>query len=264
MTTKSRFSDAAGFEPIWPNEGLTPYGEFLRLASMLNGGSDYATLAAGLGTSPAKICRRMKLKGLSCKGAALVNAMPCDLRAMERLAALAAPLQDMVADALAGAARVRVTLSDVNGAVDAIAKTIDPKGWMYRGERGAARLRVCMGCVNRTGSQPELFGDAVPADSCGRCLDGGCFRRMERAAKREAVEAAVLESSGGAGADAVFACPGVMRFPWCVLRARRRRGSLSCAYFVWDGVAHSVSVKWGRPPADAWWSRRRGGKGAAR
>lgn len=258
MTKKSRFSDG-GVSPIWPNEGLTPYGEFLRLLSMVKDGGDYATLAAELGTSPAKICRRMKLKGLSAKGAALVAALPCDLRAMERLAGLATPLQDMVADALASATRERVTLSDVNGAMDAVARTITPKGWMYQGERGAARLRRCMGCVNRTGAQPELFGDCVPADSCGRCLDSVCFGRMERAAKGEAVEFAVLESSGGKGAAVVTECHGVTRFPWTALRARRRRGSLSCAYYLWDAAAHCASVKWGRSPADAWWTRRRKG-----
>lgn len=261
---KSLFSDATCHAPIWPGEGLSPYGEFLRLSAMLADGSDYATVAAELGTSPAKICRRMKLKRLAAKGVALVTARTCDIRAIERLAALVQPLQDMVADVLAGATRGGISVADVESAVSAVAKTIDPKEWLYQGERGAARLRRCMGCVNRTGAQPELFCDAWGAGPFGRCLDGGCFRRMERAAKRESVEVAIAETSDGAGAAAVVECRGVGCFPWTRLRARRRRGVLAAAFFVWDEVAHTVSIKWGRPPHDEWWVRHGGRRGATR
>lgn len=228
--------------------------EARRIADELAAGRTRRDVAAADGTSAATVCRRLKALSLVPAMAEALGRAAVPARTLAAVASWPAAVQERAARRVAEAVRKtgRFNSKAAAAVFDATARPVRRASWVFAGEAGAARFARCANCPSCSGNRPGLFDAAgAPldgADAAGRglCLAPRCFRRMEAAARRQAVEAEIARTGGGLGADGVVEVDGRRR---AAARAKRRGPRATWAYVSWDGTRHVAVVRWGRAPA---------------
>lgn len=229
-------------------------GAARRIADALAAGRTRRDVVAADGTSAATVCRRLKALALVPAMADALGAAEVPARTLAAVASWPAHVQERAARRVAEAVRKTGRLNSKAAAAvfDATARPVRRSSWVFAGEAGAERFARCANCANCSGNRPGLFDEAgspldgADAEGRGLCLEPRCFRRMEAAARREAVAAEIARTSGGLGAEGVVEVDCRRRR---TARALRRGPRSTWAYVSWDDTRHAAEVRWGRAPA---------------
>ena len=241
--------------------GVTPMMDAKLVKSMLDIGRSQAEIAALVGVSEATICRRAKLLDLDESVIEAIGDADLDARALEKIAAFPAELQQQASSRISARLQSGGVMSPaaVDNLFAELTRKIDKDLWIFSGPGGDARRKTCQACPNLSGNQPELF-DVIDTHGelnssmeegrgeYGRCLCAKCYRRMEAEAKEDIIAAEVAATSDGAGAERVVAVKNPYDKPFVGLAAKKRTRNKNYAYAYWSAWSRSVEVRWGYAP----------------
>ena len=241
--------------------GVTPMMDAKLVKSMLDIGRSQAEIAALVGVSEATICRRAKLLDLDESVIEAIGDADLNARALEKIAAFPAELQQQASSRISARLRSGGVMSPaaVDNLFAELTRKINKDLWIFSGPGGDARRKTCLACPNLSGNQPELF-DVIDTHGelnssmgegrgeYGRCLCAKCYRRMEAEAKEDIIAAEVAATSDGAGAERVIEVEYGWGEPYRSLKAKKRNATKTFAYAWfrrWEGTAE---VRWGYAP----------------
>ena len=235
--------------------GVSPLLDAKMIADLKTRGLSQAEIAAVLGTSEAKVCRRCKLTELSDETRQFFELHEYEAAALEFLADKSqgdAELQREILGSLDyWAARNKVTLSDVRSAWRQNTCLVDFKSKIYTTPGGEARRQRCATCGLCTGNQPDLFADLEDAKSESRCLDASCMKKMQAEAKNAAL-VAEIEKLGGSAEDAKKIVK-TKSWEFKDRGCKPRRSKVNCVPYVavMDYEGFEYEVQWGPDPKKA-------------
>ena len=241
--------------------GVTPMMDAKLVKSMLDIGRSQAEIAALVGVSEATICRRAKLLDLDESVIEAIGDADLDARALEKIAAFPAELQQQASSRISDRLRSGGVMSPaaVDNLFAELTRKIDKDLWIFSGPGGDARRKTCQACPNLSGNQPELF-DVIDTHGelnssmgegrgeYGRCLCAKCYRRMEAEAKEDIIAAEVAATSDGLGAERVVSVGCSWEKPFNSMKAKKRAGKKTYAYAYWSQFKHEAEVRWGYDP----------------
>lgn len=232
--------------------GIDPLKDSELIGSMISLGYDQKEIAAHFGVSEAMICRRAKLIGL----------LPEIREIAEKSGNFATHCLEQIA--LYPVEIQRECLSDVSRNSKRKGVTVHWGDLQYCFNREAMDLndakfntKPCMKCANRTGSQPDLWGDLEDGDKLGRCLDPKCFNCMMR--KRN--EQLAKDAAGKKAAVLICADDDPHRIylnnlpEWCAdMFGDKPTNRRKVAWWSWETWSDKITVKFG-PTLEEWQNR---------
>ena len=232
--------------------GIDPLKDSELIGSMISLGYDQKEIAAHFGVSEATICRRAKLIGL----------LPEIREIAEKSGNFATHCLEQIA--LYPVAIQRECLSDVSRNSKRKGVTVHWDDLRYCFNREAMDLneakfntKPCMKCVNRTGSQPDLWDDIEAGDKLGRCLDAKCFNCMMR--KRN--EQLAKDAAGKKAAVLICADDDPHRIylnnlpEWCAdMFGDKPTNRRKVAWWSWEEYSDKITIKFG-PTIEEWQNR---------
>ena len=156
--------------------GVSPIEDAKLVGKMLDLGYSGKEIAAHFGVSEASVTRRRKLLDLSPGWISRAERVEIPADALEGVSAYPREIQDRVLSKVSDW-NLREGWSEVKRFFSDATSDLDCK-WDFAGLCPELAER-CRACPNRTGAQPDLFGDVE--GNLGRCLDRKCFKGMHDA-----------------------------------------------------------------------------------
>ncbi|MBO7685834.1 MAG: ParB/RepB/Spo0J family partition protein [Kiritimatiellae bacterium] len=156
--------------------GVSPIEDAKLVGKMFDLGYNGKEIAAHFGVSEACVTRRRKLLDLSPGWVGRAERVEIPADALEGVSAYPREIQDRVLAKVSdwnlreGWSFLKRFFADVTFDLDS--------EWDFAGHCPELAER-CKACPNRTGAQPDLFGDVE--GGLGRCLDRKCFKGMHNA-----------------------------------------------------------------------------------
>ncbi len=232
--------------------GVSPLLDAKLIGDLKDQGRSQAEIAAVFGVSEAKICRRAKLLQLSPETVEFFAQKPHETAALEFLADKSlgdAKRQKDILSKIHVYSGEEIKLSTVRYAFNQTSMILDFDSWVFKCPGGEELKRRCATCGLCTGNQPDLFGE-TEGGSENRCLDPKCFKRVESAAKREKLVAAIVASGGSE--DDVRRCKEVNYFAYDVEKKSKKKRSKSrpFPYARWESYDHDYKVIWAPDPKE--------------
>ena len=156
--------------------GVSPIEDAKLVGKMLDLGYSGKEIAAHFGVSEASVTRRRKLLDLSPGWISRAERVEIPADALEGVSAYPREIQDRVLSKVSDW-NLREGWSEVKRFFSDATSDLDCK-WDFAGLCPELAER-CRACPNRTGAQPDLFGEVE--GGLGRCLDRKCFKGMHDA-----------------------------------------------------------------------------------
>ncbi len=237
--------------------GVSPLLDAKLIGELKESGKNQAEIAALLGTSEAKVCRRAKLLELVPEALEKIKPDRAEIRALELLAAYPEKIQTAIVKRMVVMPESRITVGEVRQHAARLTKSIDRTSWVFGGEGGKERWSRCCMCGKCSGNQADLFDIAgVQADdggerrTLGQCFDAKCYAHMESLRKDEMLAEAV-RVSGGTDADKENAEDwGKWRYKaHGISISNKKTKSKNVPYVEWEPWMTAWSVYWGPAPA---------------
>ena len=235
--------------------GVSPLADAAQIRQLMDRGLGQNEIAALFGVSEAKVCRRAKLLDLVPEVSELLagNDIEAPALSLELIAAHPADLQRQAAHEFKTSWHFDWKPKSVRAVFDRLTRKLDAKSWVFQGD-GVARLERCRHCGKCTGAQPTLFDvhdgkDPDAESNLGRCLDMACYAKMEEAAKKEIVGAALAKFKTMPTGKVIFA-----KNSWSEpfeSAAKRPSKTNDHAIVYWDSCQHTATVRWMPDPAIA-------------
>ena len=234
--------------------GVSPLMDAKMISEFKGKGYSQAEIAAILGTSEARVCRRVKLLDLIPEARENFAAAKVETLALEEFAKYPADLQKKALKSLYIYPSRQVTVNDVRDSFYRLTQQLSSKDWIFSGETGKARLERCSTCGLCSGNQPDLFDVAAPEAEggervfLGHCFDTKCYKKLKLEAKQDALPAAVVKA-GGTEADAAAAteCEYYQLQDYAAKKSKKN----PFAYVHWEDWEHRWQVRWGGDPEKA-------------
>ena len=156
--------------------GVSPIEDARLVGKMIDLGYSGKEIAAHFGVSEAHITRRRKLLDLSPAWVGRAESIGISADALEGVSAYPREIQDRVLAKVSDWV-LREGWSQMKRFFDDVTCDLDSK-WDFAGLCPELAER-CKACKNRTGAQPDLFGEVE--GGLGRCLNRKCFKGMHDA-----------------------------------------------------------------------------------
>ena len=234
--------------------GVSPLMDAKMISEFKGKGYSQAEIAAILGTSEARVCRRVKLLDLIPEAQEKFAAAKVETLALEEFAKYPADLQKKALKSLYIYPTRQVTVNEVRDSFYRLTQQLNAKDWIFSGKTGKARLERCSTCGLCSGNQPDLFDVAAPEAEGGKrillgcCFDTKCYKKLKLEAKQDALPAAVVKA-GGTEADATAAteCEYYQLQDYAAKKSKKN----PFAYVHWEEWEHRWQVRWGGDPEKA-------------
>lgn len=166
--------------------GVSPIEDARLVGKMLDLGYSGKEIAAHFGVSEACVTRRRKLLDLSPGWISRAERVDISADTLEGVSAYPREIQDRVLSKVSDW-NLRDGWSDVKRFFADVTSDLDCK-WDFAWLCPELAER-CRACPNRTGAQPDLFGEVE--GGLGRCLDRKCFKGMHDAWMAKLVDDAI-------------------------------------------------------------------------
>lgn len=172
-------------------EDLHPLEEAAGVASLVNSGTDYRTVAQQLGRSLGWVARRARLAQISPAWRDAVADPESDVHEwsaahLELVARLAVPAQDEILEKV----NWRLTVEELQRLLADYTREIKKFPWKVEDATLVPEAGSCAECAKTSACHPGLFDaeiDGEGAQSMNRCLDATCYaKKMSRYVLRRA------------------------------------------------------------------------------
>lgn len=225
-------------------KNVEPIREAGLVEDCLDAGMTGEEIAAKIGKSNAWVTRRRKLLALPPKVREAAERFPNNITAdaLENIAIrpLAAQSLDTKIARIIENQVGRVDWSGIESYFKSEERILEQSMW-FKHPCGGLK-EECMRCPNRTGAQPDLFGETKEGEA-GRCLDRKCYENTQNAFKQAFIAENVPE-----GCELV-------EYPSIYMMHREglnetRDAEHPCAYVAFDHYGNDVEIRWGKSKAE--------------